>query len=463
MKWILLRKFIVATIVSIIAVVILAFYSKLVIVGEPMEARSQRVEKMFEKTKIVCFGRFVMEIPDRVALVYGDVTANGDIKFYRDESEKITEMLAVRLSDIEKERKLIPDYSLINFPLVGKVIDGVVPGQKTVFGIANSISYKIHSYIPIGKDLFIYDSKMFPESNEIPFINTVANNLRSRAEAEVPAEPGICVESGFLSVEPTFEKISIGLRFHDFPDVHISIDARKNQDYLMEGGGLKESREGARARAEAHGFGGFFSRIKVLRESQRQLGTWEGEEILTRRPAYKDDTEAHEFRFFSLGEVNNALCPMLDIQLDSGVKGNAKAKVKPSITDAEALDLWDRILPTIRLRQPGDATTLKQDSKVQLGSVTKSGDICPQSGWWECLEKRKIEGERRRLFKAGDMLPPVLADGGASLWNTLIGNTHQIAAVEWKLLEYDPPSAFLVDKKGAGIPQADNDMKENDA
>lgn len=428
-----------------------------------METGSQRVEAMFEKTKIVCFGRFIMEIPDRVTLVYGGVTVNGDLKFYRDESEKITKMLAARLSDIEKERKLIPDYSLVNFPLVGKVIDGVVPGQKTVFGIANSITYKVQSFIPVGKDLFIYESKAFPENNEVPFINTVANNLRSRADAEIPVEPGICVESGFISVEPTFEKVAIGLRFHDFPDVHISIDARKNQDYLMEGGGLKESREAARVSAEAHGFGGFFSRIKVLRESQRRLGAWEGEEILTRRPAYKDDTEAHEFRFFSLGKVNNSAHPMLDIQLDSGVKGNAKAKVNPSITDAEALALWDRILPTIRLRQSSDAAELKQDSKVQLGSVKKSGDICPQSGWWECLEKRKIEGERRRLFSAGDKLPPVLADGGASLWNTLIGNTHQIAAVEWRLLEYDLPSAFSVDTKGAGIPQADNDMKENDA
>lgn len=428
-----------------------------------MEARSQKFEKMFEKTKIVCFGRFVMEIPERVTLVYGDATVNGDIKFYRDDSEKIPEMLAARLSEIEREQKLIPDYSLSNFPLVGKVIDGVVPGQKTVFGIANSISYKIHSYIPVGNDLFIYDSKAFPENNEIPFINTVANSLRSRAEGEIPVAPGICLDSGFISIDPTFEKISIGLRFHDFPDVHISIDARKNQDYLMEGGGLKESREAARIRAEAHGFGGFFSRIKVLRESQRQLGAWAGEEILTRRPAYKDDTNAHEFRFFSLGEVDNASHPMLDIQLDSGVKGNAKAKIKPSITDAEALALWDRILPTIRLRQPSDAAEFKQASKLPLGSVKKSEDICPQSGWWECLEKRKIEGERRRLFKAGDKLPPVLADGGASLWNTLIGNTHQIAAVEWKLMEYAPPSAFSVDTKSAGIPQADNDMKENDA
>jgi len=429
-----------------------------------MEARSQRVEEIFENTKIVCFGRFIMEVPDRVSLVYGGVTVDGNIKFYQGKAEKIPEMLVARLSVIEKERKLVPDYSLLNFPLIGKVIDGVVPGQKTVFGIGNSISYKIHSYIPLGKDLFIYGSDAFPENNEIPFINTVANSLRSRADLEIPAEPGICVESGFISIEPTFEAVSIGLRFHDFPDVHISIDARKNQDYLMEGGGLKESREAAKARAESVGLGGFFSRIKVLREGQRRLGVWEGEEILTRRPAYKDDTDTHEFRFFSLGEVNDAFHPMLDIQLDSGVKGNAKASVKPSITDAEALAIWDRVLSTIRLRQPSDATTLKQSSsRVPLESVRKSGDICPQSGWWECLEKRKMEGERRRLFMAGNEFPQVLADGGANFWRTLIGNTHQIATVEWKLLEYEPPLASLGDTESIGISHAENDMKDSDA
>lgn len=456
-------KSILAAIVSVIVIFTFIHYSKLFALEKPMGSQSQRFEKIFDKTKIICFGRFVMEVPERVSLIYGGATVDGDIDYYQDKAVDIPDMVAIQLSKIEKERKLIPDYSLKNFPLIGRVIDGEVAGQKTVFGVGNSISYKIRSYIPVGKDLYVYNSNAFPENNEIPFINIFARNLRNRADSEIPADPGICLESGFVSVEPNFERISVGLRLIDFPDVHISIEARKNQDYLMEGGGLKESRDAARVNAESRGLGGFFSRIEVLRENPRHLNGWDGEEILTRRPAYKDDTDAHEFRFFSLGKINDAFHPMLDIQLDSGVKGNAKAKVKPSITDVEAVALWDQILPTIRLRQTTDATTLKPATPgVPLGSVRKSGDICPQSGWWECFEKRKIDGERRRPFKAGDEFPPVLADGGASLWNTLIGNTYQIASVEWKLLEHESSPASSGGKE-AGIPHSDDDIKESDA
>jgi hypothetical protein len=108
--------------------------------------------------------------------------------------------------------------------------------------------------------------------------------------------------------------------------------------------------------AEASGMVNFFKRIKVFRNGNRQLGIWEGEEIATRRPAYKEDTDAHEFRFHSMGAVNDALHPELDIRFDSGVRGNAKAKLKPSITDDEALEIWDRIINTIRIRKVNETS-----------------------------------------------------------------------------------------------------------
>lgn len=150
--------------------------------------------------------------------------------------------------------------------------------------------------------------------------------------------------------------------------------------------------------------------------------------------------------------------------MDTGVKENAKASVKPSLTDEAALALWDKLLPTIRVRKPSDATPpIAPQPTASLGDIRKSGDICPQSGWWECLEKRKIDGERRRFFKAGDKLSSVVVNGRASLWHTLIGNTHQIAAVEWKLLEYEHPLSSSVDEKVAGLDDAVNDAKESDA
>jgi len=345
------------------------------------------------------------------------------------------------------------------------VLDGLLPGQKLVFGARGTIGYTIHSYMPLGSDLFVLEvDDESRKETRVQEMNNFAMQLRLRGDAEIPAGPGFCIDGGFIDIKPEYENTALGLRFKEFPDVSFSIRMRKNHNYLQESSSPSALRKNAKERASAIQLASFFSRVTTLREGRRQLNGWEGEEILTRRPEYKDDTDAHEFRFFSVGQRHDALHPLLDIRMDTGVKENARASVRPSLTDEAALALWDKLLPTIRVRRPSDATPPPAPPPtVSLESVRKSGDICPQSGWWECLEKRKIEGERRRLFTAGDKLPPVLADGGASLWNTLIGNTHQIATVEWKLVEYDLPSVFSVETKGAGIPQAGNDAKVDDA
>lgn len=433
--------------------------------GGLMNTSNERIDEMFKNTRLICFGRFVIAVPDSATVVHGSAELDGNFSVYRNQVDRLNELTSSRLDEAEEEKDYIPEDQMQKFSLVGRAMDGVLPGQKLVFGAKSSIGYTIHSYMPIGRDLFVLErGNVSKKEDAVREMNQFATQLRLRDDDEIPAGQGFCVDGGFVDINPEYENTAFGLHFKEFPDVRFSIKMRKNRDYLQESSSPSALRKSAKERASVIQLASFFARITTLREGRRQLNGWEGEEILTRRPEYKDDTDAHEFRFFSVGQRHDALHPLLDIRMDTGVKENARASVRPSLTDEAALVLWDKLLPTIRVRQPSDATPPNAPSStVSLGSVMKSGDICPQSGWWECLEKRKIEGERRRLFKAGDKLPPVLADGGASLWNTLIGNTHQIAAVEWKLLEYDPPSAFLVDKKGAGIPQADNDMKENDA
>jgi hypothetical protein len=433
------NSWIVALLVSV-AVAVVASYTFRYFTGDFMNNSSDRVVAMFEKTRLVCFGRFVISIPEDAAIIHGAAQLDGNFIVQRSQAKNIEEITSSRLQEVKEEREYLSASQMKDFPLVGEVIDGFLPGHKLVFGARGSIGYTIHSYMPLGSDLFVLEvDNELKVKARIQEMNRFASQLRLRSNYEIPAAPGICVDGGFVDINPEYENTAFGLHFKDFPDVRFSIRMRKNRDYLQESSSPSALRKSAKERASVIQLASFFARITTLREGRRQLNGWEGEEILTRRPEYKDDTDAHEFRFFSVGQRHDALHPLLDIRMDTGVKENARASVRPSLTDEAALVLWDKLLPTIRVRQPSDATPPNvPPSTVSLGSVLKSGDICPQSGWWECQEQRKIDGERRRLFKAGDKLPPVLADGGASLWKTLIGNTHQIAAVEWKLLEYDP-------------------------
>lgn len=462
--WVKSNSWVIAMIFSLI-IASGASYGFSLFTGGMMNTSNERIDEMFKKTRLVCFGRFLIAVPNSAIVLHGPAELDGSLSVYRDQVDKLAEFMSSRLDEAEKERDYISEDQIKNFSSVGKVMDGELLGQKLVFGAKSTIGYTIHSYMPRGRDLFVLErGNVAKKEDAVRQMNHFATQLRSRDDNEIPSGPGFCVDGGFVDIQPEYENTALGLHFKEFPDVRFSIRMRKNREYLQESSSPSILRKRAKERASVIQLASFFARITTLREGRRQLNGWEGEEILTRRPEYKDDTDAHEFRFFSVGQRYDALHPLLDIRMDTGVRENARASVRPSLTDEAALELWDKLLPTIRVRQPSDATPPNAPSStVSLGSVMKSGGICPQSGWWECLEKRKIEGERRRFFKAGDKLSPVLADGGASLWNTLIGNTHQITAVEWKLLEYDPSSAFSVDTKRAGIPQADNDTKENDA
>jgi hypothetical protein len=364
--------------------------------------------------------------------------------FYEGEAEKIAERLAKRLTEIEVEREYLLKDDIPKLPLFGKIVNGAVPGQKIIIGSKDQVSYSIYSFIPIGKDLFIQDHHVLPKYDATTVINRVASHLRSRANDEIPAEPGTCIEGGFFPLEQKYERVTIGIRIKEFPDVHISIDAHKNLERLRQDNSPKLLREQAKEIAEADGLGAVFARTKVLRQQARQLENWNGEELALRTAAYKNEKSVHHFRFHSVGAVHDPLRPELDIRFDTGVKDNSKASMDPSLTDEEALMLWDKLITTIRVRQPSDATPTKTaSSKIPLASLIRTGEPCPQTGWWECTESKKVEGERRRLIEASEQMPHVLLISDSGLWQKLTGNrsTHQVATV-WKLVAYDgePPA-----------------------
>jgi hypothetical protein len=403
-----------------------------------MTTLSPRLQPLFEKTRTVCFGRFLMQVPATATVVYGPAEVETPIELFEGQGGKITEHLSARLAEIEEERELLLKDDIPKLPLFGKVIEGVLPGQKIAFGSKDQISYAIYSFVPVGKDLFVQHlNTVLPKNERVTTFNRVASHLRSRSEDDIPAEPGTCIEGGFVPLEEQkYERVTIGVRLKEFPDVHFSVEVHKNQKYLPVGSSPKLLRGQAKEMAEADGLGAVFARTKILRQRERQLGIWKGEEIALRTPHYKDDLEAHDFQFHSMGALNDSFQPELDIQLDSGVKDDRKAKLKPSITDEEALALWDKLITTIRLRQPSDATRATNAARVPVASTVPTGGICPETGWWECTARKDIEGGMRRLFKVGERMPHAVLLGEPGLWTKLTGSgKRQIEAV-WKLVDY---------------------------
>lgn len=400
-----------------------------------MTALSLRLQPLFKTTKTICFGRFIVEVPSTANVIFGPADVDFPIDFHAGEAHTIPTRVAAQVAEAEKSRVFLKGSALAaSDSLFGKVIDGAAPGQKLVFGYRDQISYTIESFIPIGDDLFVQHGGALPKDDGVNSLNKTAALLRLRAEDEVPTETGVCIEGGFVPWQPEFERASIGVRLKEFPDVHFSVAVVKNQDYIIESEGLERRLDDA-----AKEGGNWFSRVKFFRRGPRQLGNWTGFEVLARKPAQEHTTESHEFAFVSLGAVRDSLLPELDIKLDTGVKDDQTASVTPSITDEEAVALWDKLVSTIRVRPTGEAAKKTPAPKAPLGAHADSGSPCPASGWWECQDNGLVIGGRRRHVVAGEPMPTAVLLDKRGIWQKVRGeHPTREAATTWELIEHDP-------------------------
>jgi hypothetical protein len=327
-----------------------------------MTTLSPRLEQIFVKTKPVCFGRFVIDVPATATVVFGRMTVDFEVTHLQGEASMIDERIAEQAVKLKKEDYL---YREMNTPgsLYGQVVIDGIPGQKTFVG-AGDDSYRISSYVPLGEDLFVFETNRILNTKEvrkdIGEIGSIARKLRVRTENDIPVAPGICLEGGFVNVNPTFENISMGIRLAEFPDVHLSISTLKNWDSADEYAKLENRLKAAERDAIEEGKGELYKRIKFFRRAPRQMGDWVGEEALARMPPENGGFASHQFQFYAMGAAKDILQPVADVQLDTGVKGNATKGREPSITDEEAVAIWDRLTGSIRARPTTPSVTAKK-------------------------------------------------------------------------------------------------------
>lgn len=406
-----------------------------------MTSLSPDLQQLFNHTKTVCFSHFVVEVPATATLVYGPAAVDSPIAYFPGEAERLQQHVDAKLIEVEKHRDYLEKGSefLGTESVFGKVIDGAIPGQKLVFGSVDHATHSIYSFIPIGKDLFIQSADgAISKEAEVKNLNTVASHLRQRADGDVPGEPGTCIDGGFVSWQPEFEQVTLGIRLKEFPDVHFSIDVVKNQKYLSQSSALDARLKGA----ESEG-GNWFNRVTFFRRGPRQLGDWKGFEALALKPAQGNEKETHEFHFISLGEPNAPLLPRLDVQLDTGASGHLKGVVSPTLSNEDAVALWDKLTGSIRVRTLDGKKKISGESpKTALSSLVATGAVCPQTGWWQCVEGDSIEGGRRHHFVAGAPMPYAILLGEPNFWQKVTGDRprHSTATV-WRLVDYDSEPA----------------------
>lgn len=313
---------------------------------------SPRLQALFEKTKILCFGRYAIEVPQEAQLISGSAVFDDGIEVVSGGLEK-----AKRLAD-EQIRKLKREHNTAEITYVGP---GPIDDSWQVRYFESKYAKEdnalfFDTYISKGEITFVLgDTVSRGETESIVIERQLARakSLRLRTAEEVPAEPGFCIEHGFMPGDRygDSEQINAGIYLPSLPDVAFSISSNQNAYGDYDKAEFEQKRYElsllARIKAAQETQGALYPKRDVLREGKRNVQHWKGEESLIRRP---DGT--HDFEWAFVGTPKDVANPSefhaaMFTKVADNMVGAAK---KASVSDDEAVALWDKLLSGLKFR-----------------------------------------------------------------------------------------------------------------
>lgn len=306
------------------------------------------VRALFAKTKPVCFGRFVIDVPEDAQVVWGGTAFGASIATLVNEAPNVLKIIA------EKEREILNSGN--SNPEITESRQGDTRNTYLLAYWEDKHAKRvgleeIWTYVVSNANVFIYMSSIGDNEQRSDVLSRsahVAQRLRARAPDEIPTNPGVCIDHGFIADNSgKYQEIfQIGFRFPSMPDLSFSMSS--NKDAQRDEGLLARARE-VEKRAHGTEYEAGLRHLKKLRVGKREVGRWQGEELLY---VYDDKKEGrhHEFTIESQGVRYDKNLPFWNAQLHTGVVGNRAGEKASGLTDDEAIVVWNTLLNSLRLR-----------------------------------------------------------------------------------------------------------------
>jgi Tle cognate immunity protein 4 C-terminal domain/Tle cognate immunity protein 4 N-terminal domain len=181
---------------------------------------------------------------------------------------------------------------------------------------------------------------------------------RGRADNEMPSEPGLCFHGGFLQGNATDEEnLDMSYVFTDMPDVSLSVSYNSNlvsENTLLDRGKSVDANE---RHADGH----------TVRKGKRKSHEGIAFEEWLSAGNTDDHVKGHLFSLEANSKIGSAQTPLLNIDFLNGDRIGVPDKrppgsipldsppplAKASLTEGEAVALWDAITETLRPRPNG--------------------------------------------------------------------------------------------------------------
>lgn len=313
---------------------------------------SPRLKRLFEHTRLVCFGRYAMTVPQEAEVLWGNANFPKKIIILQG---GIPAMKKFITDDIAKIRKKDDTYEIVASEK-GPVPDSWQTQWYKGKNAKKSGSLQIKTYINKGDLSFVYSYKAWesPEASPKDRLGAVlekhlafSESLRLRNLDENPAAPGFCIDHGFIPDVryADQETIQAGIYLPSLPDVTFSIYSNKNAS-VVDGNGVGLLANIASAKKDQ---GIHYPKVSVLREGKSDVNHWHGEESLVLWP-----NGVHEFNWEFVGNSGDvAYPPWFTATLYTKVAHNTVgAAEKTILSDDETVALWDKLLGSLKFRVP---------------------------------------------------------------------------------------------------------------
>jgi len=300
-----------------------------------------RIERLFEHTKLLCFGRYVLTVPSDSRLTFGR-----DFPTLPNQAKDIDKVMEAERAKILARNKTAE----INYFGKGPVANTwLIRSYKS--DSAKELELEgFRIYHVVGPHIFADGRGTANGATADSIIRDaieIAQNLRPRETDEVPTEQGLCHEFGFRRLDGSRGNVltQVGLHMAALPDVVFSVESNQTVNTKFAGNSDGLLKLIADRKREA---GSRYPKLTTLREGRKNVHGWNGEESLVRRA---DGT--HDFEWMFIGENGGSVARPgnLDVTMHTKVMADRiGAAPASSLSDEEAIALWDRLLDGLKFR-----------------------------------------------------------------------------------------------------------------
>ncbi|QNA88945.1 hypothetical protein G4G28_11425 [Massilia sp. Dwa41.01b] len=409
--------------------------------GEDMK----KVATMTERMKTVCVGRFLVDVPEDAQVSLKPARVGGfDITRNEESVDQFTNWLSTREAKLVSAANMLGRKNVESSKeirgegFVGKIL---VHSRYRSYSVEKAErkyyeTVSIEGHVNKGGATFSFNSEG-DDPSRVPVVAALMTQLLSRANDEIPATPGFCINRAVLADPSQKELIESVPMFASFPGHPDLVMAFWSNSGASPGPGLLE-----RSAAALDDTPFMRARSRILREKGRIINGLAGEEFAVKGTELNFAT-GYSFNWEMAGKEGDPYLPSLSLELRAGVNPRAGGKpVQSSLSEDAMLKLWDKISSSIRLRPTSVEKVAKAEAPAMpLGAYAEAGERCPQSGWWLCTDAGRdvgVLGGQRQYLRAGQKMPQALLLPPQTLWQKVRGlqpSYESRTRTAWKLVD----------------------------